>query len=106
MLARQYSRKVNIYRTNTSSDGFGGNTVQDELIGSFWAEVKQNSAFKDNSLGKADLKTSYSFRIRANSVLTGNEDNLKIEYRNKFYIVNEIRYDDELFRFINIVANG
>lgn len=106
MIARQYSRKVNIYKTTNVPDGFGGNTVTDVLIGSFWAEVKQNSSFKDNAIGKADIKSSYSFKIRANSVLNPDIDNLKIEYRNSFYVVNDIRYDDELFREINITANG
>lgn len=106
MISRQYTRKVNIYKTTNVPDGFGGNTVTDVLIGSFWAEVKQNSSFKDNTIGKADIKNSYSFKIRANSVLNPDIDNLKIEYRNSFYVVNEIRYDDELFREINITANG
>ena len=35
-----------------------------------------------------------------------NIDNLFIEYRNRKYVVNDIRYNDELFREINIVANG
>lgn len=106
MIARQYSRKIQIYKTTTVADGFGGNTVTDVLIGSFWAEVKQNSAFKDNAIGKADMKNSYSFKIRANATLTPDIDNLSIVYRGNKYVVNDIRYDDELFRFINIQANG
>lgn len=106
MIARQYTRKIKIYKTTTVPDGYGGNTITDVLIGSFWAEVKQNSAFKDNTLGKSDIKNTYSFKIRANSVLTPDLDNLKIEYRSAFYVVNDIRYDDELFREINIIANG
>ena len=106
MIARQYSRKIQIYKTTTVSDGFGGNTVTDVLIGSFWSEVKQNSAFKDNALGKTDMKNSYSFKIRANDNLTPDIDNLSIVYRGAKYVVNDIRYDDELFRFINIQANG
>lgn len=106
MLSRQYTRKVKVYKTYSTADGYGGNTVSDVLIGSFWAEVKQNSSFKDNALGKADIKNTYSFKIRANSVLTPDLDNLKIEYRGAFYVVNDIRYDDELFRELNIIANG
>lgn len=106
MIARQYSRKIQIYKSTTVADGFGGNTVADVLIGSFWSEVKQNSAFKDNSIGKADIKNNYSFKIRANSTLTPDIDNLSIVYRGNKYVVNDIRYDDELFRFVNIQANG
>ena len=106
MISRQYTRKIKIYKTENVSDGFGGNTVDDVLIGSFWAEVKQNSSFKDNTLGKSDIKTTYSFKIRANSVLNPDIDNLIIEYRGLRYMVNDISYADELFREINIIANG
>ena len=56
MLSRQYNRKVQIFKTTTVPDGFGGNIATPVLLGSFWAEVKQNSAFRDNSLGKSDIK--------------------------------------------------
>lgn len=106
MISRQYTRKIAIYKTTNVSDGYGGNTVADVLIGSYWAEVKQNSSFKDNSIGKSDIKNNYSFKIRANSTLTPNIDNLSIIYKGSKYVVNDFRYDDELFRFVNITANG
>ena len=106
MISRQYTRKIAIYKTTNVSDGYGGNTVTDVLIGSYWAEVKQNSSFKDNSIGKSDIKNNYSFKIRANSTLTHNIDNLSIIYKGSKYVVNDFRYDDELFRFVNITANG
>ena len=106
MISRQYTRKIAIHKTTNVSDGYGGNTVSDVLIGSYWAEVKQNSAFRDNSIGKSDIKNNYSFKIRANENLTLDIDNLSIVYRGNKYVVNDIRYDDELFRFVNITANG
>lgn len=106
MISRQYTRKIAIYKTTNVSDGYGGNTVTDVLIGSYWAEVKQNSAFRDNSIGKSDIENNYSFKIRANDNLTPDIDNLSIVYRGNKYVVNDIRYDDELFRFVNITANG
>ena len=69
MISRKYTRKIKIYKTESISDGYGGNTVSDVLIGSFWAEVKQNSAFKDNSLGKADVKSNYSFKNKKSTML-------------------------------------
>jgi SPP1 family predicted phage head-tail adaptor len=106
MIARQYNRKVNIYGISVVEDGFGGNTSENVLIGSFWAELKQNSAFSDNSIGMSNIKDNWSFNIRATDKLTPQMDNLTIEYRGVKRVVNDIRYNDELFREINIVANG
>lgn len=107
MLSRKYNRRIAIYKGDGTPDGYGGNTLTDVFVGNFWADVKQLSAFKDNSLGKSDIKNAYSFKIRSNSVLNNIiVDNLKIQYRNQFYVVTEFRYDDELFRFVNITANN
>ena len=106
MISRQYTRKIQIFKTTTAPDGYGGNTITDILIGSYWAEVLQNSSFRDNTIGSSDLKNNYSFKIRANSNITPYIDNLSIIYRSKKYVVNDIRYNDELFRELNIVANG
>jgi SPP1 family predicted phage head-tail adaptor len=106
MIARQYTRKIKIYKLDSVADGYGGNTVTDILIGSFWAEVKQNSAFKDNSVGFSSIKNNYSFKIRTTDKITESIDRLYIVYRNKKYVVNDVIYNDEFFREINITANG
>lgn len=107
MISRQYNRKIQIYQTTFTYDGFGGTIPADVLIGSFWSEVKQNSAFRDNQVGASDIKNNYSFKIRSTPKITpDNIDSLFIMYRSKKYVVNDIRYYDELFRETNIVANG
>lgn len=106
MLSRKYNRQVEIFKTTTVPDGYGGNTVTKVSIGQFWAEVKQNSAFRDNAIGKSDIKDNWSFNIRANPVLTPDLDNLSITYKGVNRVVNDIRYNDPLFREINIIANG
>lgn len=107
MLSRKYNRRVEIFKTQTVPDEFGGNTVENVSLGKFWAELKQNTAFKDNSIGKADIKDNWSFYIRATDKITpGNIDNLSITYKGINRVVNDIRYNDELFREINIIANG
>ena len=109
MIARKYSRKIQIYNTTSTPDNFGGNTIALVLIGSFWAEVKQLASNKDNSVGTAEIKTTYSFRIRNNSDKINTsliQSDLSIVYRGNTYVVNEITYDDELFRFVKIVAHG
>ena len=109
MLSRQYSRKIQVYNTTATPDNYGGNDSSLVLIGSFWAEVKQLASNKDNTLGNADIKTTYSFKIRTNPTkidTTLIQNDMSIVYRGNSYIVNEITYSDENFRFINIVAHG
>lgn len=107
MLARKYDKRIKLYTTQNVPDGFGGNTVEEVIIGSFWAETKQNSAFRDTQIGKSDIKDNWSFNIRATPKITpGDIDNLTIEYRGIKRVVNDIRYNDELFRELNIIANG
>ena len=106
MIARSLSRKVQIYKVESVSDGFGGFTVEDVLIGSFWANVSQVSSFRDNANGGSYIKDNYLFKIRNNSALNVDMNNLSIVYRDTKYVVNTFEYDDELFRFVNITANG
>ncbi len=107
MISRQYDKKILIYQTTSTDDGYGGTVPLDVLVGSFWAEVKQNSAFRDNQVGASDIKNNWSFKIRSTPKITPNNiDNLFILYKGIKYVVNDIRYADELFRETNITANG
>lgn len=106
MTSRELTRKIEIYKVDEAPDGFGGYTIDDVLIGKFWANVKQISSFKDNTIGGAYIKDTYSFKIRNNSTINLEKDNLSIIYRGKKFVVNDISFDDELFRIINITANG
>jgi head-tail adaptor len=106
MISRKYNRKIQIFKTTSVADGYGGNTVTDVLIGSFWSEVSQNSAFRDNQVGMSDIKNNWEFKIRANPALVPEIDNLSIIYNSSKYVANDIRYNDEMFREINITANG
>lgn len=106
MISRQYSRKIDIYTTIDVPDGFGGNTVATDFVASVWAEVSQNSSFRDNTIGNYDLKKTYSFKVRANSLITPESVNISIIYNGQKYVANDISYADELRREINIIANG
>lgn len=106
MIARKYNRKISIYHTTNVADGYGGNTVTDVLIGEFWAEVKQNSSFQSNNIGKLDIKNVWQFNIRGTNLIQSGIDNLSIQYNGNKYVVVEVTKSDVLFREISIVANG
>jgi head-tail adaptor len=104
MIARNYTRLVDFYRTNNVADGFGGNTVFESLIGSYWAEVKNERSFNDTAQGTDVIKNTYVFQIRVNDFIEPHLNNLSIIYNGQKYIVNNFEYVDSLFRFIKITA--
>jgi hypothetical protein len=104
MIARNYTRLVDFYRTNNVGDGFGGNTVSESLIGSYWSEVKNERSFNDTSQGTDVIKNTYVFQIRVNDFIEPHLNNLSIIYNGQKYIVNNFEYVDMLFRFIKITA--
>jgi len=106
MLSRQYTKKIRIDSIQLNADGYGGNTTSPVVLGSFWAEVKQLSSFRENQSGSGDMKNTYSFKVRANPAFSNQSDNLSILYKNQRYISSDITYDDENFRFVNIIAHG
>lgn len=106
MLSRQYSRKIILKEATAVADGFGGFTTIETVLATAWAEVKQNSAFKDGNQGTNDLKNSYTFKIRNNPAFDGKLDNISIEYRGQMFGVSSWEYSDELFRFVTILATG
>jgi SPP1 family predicted phage head-tail adaptor len=107
MEARLYDKRIKIYVTGSTDDGYGGTIPEEVLVGTFWADVKQNSAFRDTAVGASDIKNNWSFKIRSTPKITPeNIDNLYVLYRSAKYVVNDIRYNDELFRETNISANG
>tara|TARA_R110000782_G_scaffold130045_1_gene221717 strand:- start:707 stop:1090 length:384 start_codon:yes stop_codon:yes gene_type:complete len=105
MIARNYTRLVDFYRTENFTDGFAGYTVKERLIGTYWSEVKQISSFNDTSQGKDVIKDNYSFSIRLNEFIEPYLDNLSIVYNGQKYVVNNFEYTDSLFRFIKITAS-
>jgi head-tail adaptor len=104
MIARNYTRLVDFYKTENVADGFGGNTVSESLIGSYWSEVKNERSFNDTAQGTDVIKNTYIFQIRVNDFIEPHLNNLSIIYNGQKYIVNNFEYLDMLFRFIKITA--
>lgn len=106
MIARKYAKRIEIYKTTTLSDGYGGNTSAAAFVMTAWAEVKQNSSFRDNTVGNNEMNKTFTFKFRANPLITPESVNISITYKGQRYNANDITYEDENFRFIKIIANG
>ena len=106
MIARSYTTKIEIFQFSAVDDSYGGSTINELSLGKFWCDVLQQTSNRDNSYGKSDLRSSFIFKIRSNPIITPRTDNICIEYDNIRYMVSQIKYEDNLFRFTNIIANA
>ena len=104
MISRKYTRLVDFYKSEPVADGFGGNTVVESLIGSYWSEVKTERSFNDTAQGTDVIKNTYLFHIRVNDFIEPHLNSLSIVYNGNKYIVNNFEYVDQLFRFVKITG--
>jgi SPP1 family predicted phage head-tail adaptor len=88
MRSRQLNKRIEIYQTVNVSDGFGGNTVYDELITSSWAKIEtyDDKKQRQSDIGVADHSQQLKMVIRYRNDIAYNSINQFIMYRG-------VRYD-------------
>lgn len=84
--ARKYTKNIEIWKTTTVADGFGGNTVTDELDFSMWANVTAKRATSINENGQNDNFVQTIFTVR-------NRVNLDISIKDNFIKYNSLIYN-------------
>ena len=108
MRSRKFTKRVEIWEDVSVSVGFGGNTVQESLITSSWANVKTagvNSKFaRDTSLGTTDGTFSIIIHLRKRNDITYNIESQFIKYRGEKYIIqNEpinVDFEDSIIEIV------
>lgn len=91
MQSRAYTKSIEIWKTTTVADGFGGNTVTDELDFSMWANVTAKRAYRTNENGQNDNFVQTIFTVR-------NRVNLDISIKDNF-----IKYNGLIYNIDNIL---
>lgn len=89
--SRSYTKNIQVWKTTTVPDGYGGNTVTTALDFNIWANVKVKRAFRTNDNGQADNFVQTIFIVR-------NRVNLDLSIKDNFIKYNGLIYDiDSLF---------
>ena len=94
MRSREYNKRIQIWQTGTTADGFGGSTASsDTLITSSWAKVETfglNSRYTDRATSLGITNTTNSIRVlmRKRNDITYNSINQYLMYRGEKYIIN------------------
>ncbi len=91
MTPRKYTKSIEVWKTTTVADGYGGNVVTTELDYSIWANVTTKNSSRLNENGQNDnlVQTIFTVRNRVNLDLT-------IKY-------NFIKYNDVIYNIDSIL---
>ena len=86
MLSRKYTKAIEIWKTTTVSDGYGGNTVATALVYSVWANVETKKAYRQNENGQNDNFVQTVFTIR-------NRYDIDLSVKDNFIKYNGLTYN-------------
>jgi len=86
MISRKYDRYIEIWKTTTVPDGYGGNVVTDELDYSIWANVTAKTSNRLNENGQNDNFVQTTFTVR-------NRVNIELSIKDNFIKYNDIIYN-------------
>jgi len=90
MIARKYTKHVELWVTSTVSDGYGGNTVTTSLVQNLWANVTAKSSNRLNENGQNDnfMQTVFTIRNRFDLVLSIKDNFFK--YNGLIYNIDSV----------------
>ena len=110
MRAKRYNKRIEIWQVTKTPDGYGGETVTDELITKSWCSIKTASTNKSNStraesLGITDPTNTIFISTRLRNDITYNAINQYIVYNGfKYIIQNEPTSVDFTNTEVEIIA--
>lgn len=103
MLARDYTKQIEVYQYTDTPDGFGGNTVSAESLGFSWARMENKSTSisqRATSLGLTELHEPLIFRIRYTDTVNNRANSLV--YLGNEYVIQSIVDVDQMHRELEI----
>jgi head-tail adaptor len=86
MIARKYDRIIEMWKTVTVADGYGGNVVTTELDYSLWSNVTTKQSSRTNENGQNDNFVQAIFTVR-------NNPNINISIKDNFIVYNSVTYN-------------
>ena len=86
MIARKYTKSIEMWITTTVADGYGGNIVTTELDYTLWANVTAKRSYRTNENGQNDNFTQTIFTVR-------NRVNMDVSIKDNFIKYNDLIFD-------------
>ena len=91
--SRQFSKRIDFYKTTAVPDGFGGSTLGEEFLTSSWASVtnlKTNKAQQLINIGINDVLNTIEVIVRKRDDVAYNSIDQFIKYKGEKYVIQHI----------------
>lgn len=90
MLAREYNRKIQIWRKTFVTDQYGGNVSTDVFVKTIWAKITTNAGTKFVDFGIQDFKNPVMFSVRGEKNGIDYTENYFIQYNDVKYFIKGV----------------
>lgn len=92
MEARQYNRKIEIWRKEFVTDEFGGLISTDILVKSIWAKIATNTGTKFTDFGIQDFKNPVIFSVRDVKNRIEYNENTYVKYKGSSFYIKGVQH--------------
>lgn len=90
MKARKYTKIIEIWKTITEPDGYGGNVVTNEFVNKHWANVETKRSFRTNEIGRLENNVVLVFTIRNRDDFFASIEDDFIKYKGLIYNIDSV----------------
>jgi len=110
MGARRFKKRIQVWQTLRVENGFGGNTLNTQLITSTWADIRSlssNQRFSDktSNFGISNTQLAIIVTVRQRNDLTYNSINQFVKYAGQEYTISSFPEDKNFdHNYITFIA--
>ncbi len=95
MRARAFNKRIEVWQTVRVDDGFGGNTLTDNIITTTWAKLETLDSTEITTLGLDYTKSSLLVTVRKRKDFIYNSKTIYIKYKGNKYTITSYPTDED-----------
>ena len=106
MIAREYTKRIEVYDIVPTPDGFGGYIATPVLLFSSWAKLETNGVgYKAKDFGLQEFNDPVLFRVRFRNDYPYTGRTMSLKYKGNSYTILGIRNVDEKYIEMDIFCS-
>lgn len=105
-MAREFNKRIEIWQTVSTDDGFGGQTVGENIITTTWAKLETIGSTSTVALGLDYTQSNILVTVRKRDDIEFNSKTIYIKYRDAKYTISTFplneNFVDNVISFIAV----